>query len=47
MGYMHATHQVTGNFSPGQFSFSSEKHAIEWAKEKRKEGYDAEVSKLR
>ena len=44
--YAHATHQVTGNFSPGQFSFPNEKEATEWAEAKTKEGYDGEVSKL-
>lgn len=44
--YAHPTHQVTGNFSPGQFGFESEKEAIEWAAAKTKEGYDVEVSKL-
>ena len=44
--YAHPTHQVTGNFSPGQFGFESEKEANEWAAAKTKEGYDVEVSKL-
>jgi hypothetical protein len=44
--YMHPTHQVTGNFCPGQFGFQSEKEAKEWAEAKTKEGYKVEVSKL-
>jgi len=44
--YSHAKWQVIGNFSPGQFSFSTKKEAIAWAKRKQKRGYRARVFKF-
>jgi len=43
--FAHPTHQVTGNFSPGQFGFKNEQEANDWANAKKKEGYKVEVSK--
>jgi len=47
MKYAHAKWQVEGNFSPGQFSFKTEKQAKDYAIQKEIEGYKVEVSKLK
>lgn len=38
--------QVEGSFPPGQFGFQTQSEAIRFAEDKRKEGYEAEVSEL-
>lgn len=43
---MGAKYEVIGNFSPGQFSFLTKREALEWAKNKRKEGYKARVKRI-
>lgn len=44
--YRHPKWQVEGNFPPGQFGFDTQNEAIRFAEDKRKEGYDVEVSEL-
>ncbi len=43
---VRAKYQVEGNFSPGQFSFSTKREADDWSKKKKSKGFSVKVSKI-